>query len=62
MVLSSVGMTSAAAAPSSRTGSTARASRGCGHAHFADDRIHSAQLRRRAKHKPKTSRSTHCAP
>ena len=48
-------MTSAAAATSSSTGSAARASRTCGHAHFADYRIGSAQLHRQAKHKLKTA-------
>ena len=58
----SVGMTSAAAALSSCTGSAAHTSRTCGHAHFAGDGIDSAQLRRGVKRKPKISRSTHCAP
>ena len=54
-------MTSAAAALSSCTGSAAHASRTCGRAHSAGDRIDSAQLCRRAKRKTKTSHSRHCA-
>ena len=45
----SLGMTSAAAAPSSCTGSAARASRTCMPAHLADSRSLSAQLRCRTK-------------
>ena len=56
-----VGMTSAAASLSSCTGSAARASRTCGRANSAGDRIDSAQLRRHAKRKTKTSHSRHCA-
>ena len=54
------GMTSAAAARSSCTGSAARASRTCGRAHSAGDRTDSARLRRRAKRKTKTSHSRRC--
>ena len=56
------GMTSAAAAPNSCAGSAARASHTCMPAHFVDGGIPSAELHRRAKTKPTTSRSTHCAP
>ena len=56
-----VGMTSAAAALGSCTGSAARASRTCGHAHSAGDCIPAAQLRCRAKRKTKTSHSRRCA-
>ena len=62
MAFCSVGMTSAVVPASSCTGSAACASQSCGHGRFADDRIDSQQFRCRAKHKPKTSSSTHCAP
>ena len=54
------GMTSAAAARSSCTGSAAHASRTCGRSHSAGDRTGSARLRRRAKRKTKTSHSRRC--